>query len=307
MYIITNMDNIKIQKNVEKVAKVAKVAKKYICDLCDYSSINKNHYNKHILTSKHIDLYDENINKKHLICECGKSYKLRQSLYKHKQKCTEIKYGIDSNSDITPKNNDIDQIVDADKNPLIEILLKERQQFQQKEEQFKKEKEDLQKQVETEKLRKTIDNTQNIDTQNNLNIQINAFGCENLEHITDTFKIKCLKQIYKSIPEMVVKIHFNTKYPENHNVKIPNKKLQHASIMSTDNTWKTVAKKNTITSMVDKSFNLLDDTYEEHKGELSEMKRKNYEKYQEKYLNNDKTLHKQLENDVECLVLDGTR
>ena len=59
--------------------------------------------------------------------------------------------------------------------------------------------------------------------------------------------------------------------------------------------------------MVDKSFNLLEHTYEEHKGELSEMKRKNYETYQEKYLDNDKGLHKQLENDVECLVLDGTR
>jgi hypothetical protein len=106
---------------------------------------------------------------------------------------------------------------------------------------------------------------------------------------------------------MVIKIHFNTKYPENHNVKIPNKKLQHASIMTKDKGWKTVDKKSTITSIVDKSFNILDDTYEEHKGELSESKRKNYEKYQEKYWNNDKKLHKQLENDVECLVLDGTR
>ena len=41
--------------------------------------------------------------------------------------------------------------------------------------------------------------------------------------------------------------------------------------------------------------------------EKEQYKRKNYETCQEKYLKNDKQLHKQLHNDVECLVLDGTR
>ena len=202
---------------------------------------------------------------------------------------------------------------------LIELLIKEREQLQKEKdelqqqmltekEDFKKKEEKLLKQIEIEKKNvETEKQNKTIETQNNLNIQINAFGCENLEHITDEFKVKCLKQIYKSIPEMVAKIHFNTKYPENHNVKIPNKKLPYASVMTADNVWKTVDKKNTISSMVDKSFYLLDGTYEEHKEELSEFKRKNYEKYQEKYLKNDKQLHKQLHNDVECLVLDGTR
>jgi uncharacterized C2H2 Zn-finger protein len=41
--------------------------------------------------------------------------------------------------------------------------------------------------------------------------------------------------------------------------------------------------------------------------EKEQYKRKNYETCQEKYLKNDKQLHKQIHNDVECLVLDGTR
>jgi uncharacterized Zn-finger protein len=265
----------------------------YICNICNKTFTTKQAYNRHINNSNIHDKYKEGM--QYYFCNCGKKYLHRSNLYAHKKNCNFI--------NVKP---DIEQTEPADNKTLIDILLEERQQFEIERLQFKNEKEELQKQVEIEKLRKTID-TQNIDTQNNLNIQINAFGCENLEHITNAFKIKCLKQIYKSIPEMVIKIHFNTKIPENLNVKIPNKKLPYASIMSADNTWKTVAKKNTITSMVDKSFNLLDDTYEEHKGELSEIKRKNYEKYQEKYLNNDKNLHKQLENDVECLVLDGTR
>jgi hypothetical protein len=261
------MYNIKTQKNVKRVKSV------FDCDLCDYNSKNKTDYNRHLLTKKHIDISNEReIDVKRFDCECGKSYKLRQGLYKHKQNCEHMNK----------------ETVATDKEIIIQLL---------------KEKEEMKKQIEIEKLRNTkIDNN-----NNNLNIQINAFGCEDLEHITDAFKIKCLKQIYKSIPEMVIKIHFNTQLPENRNVRIPNKKLPHASIMTRENTWKTVDKKDAITSMVDKSFNLLEDTYEEHKGELSEMKRQNYEKYQEKYLDNDKQLHKQLENDVECLVLDGTR
>jgi hypothetical protein len=44
--------------------------------------------------------------------------------------------------------------------------------------------------------------------------------------------------------------------------------------MTAANTRKIVDNKNAITSMVDKIFILLDDTYEEYKGELTEPKRK---------------------------------
>jgi hypothetical protein len=260
----------------------------YICNICYKKFKIKRNYERHISNITIHEKYKEDILS--YKCICGKQYVHRSNLYAHKKTCNHI----NTEPDLS-MNTDYNSV---DKETLIQLLLKKEDDFQKKEEE-------LLKQIELEKHR----NTHNIESQtnNNLNIQINAFGCENLEYITDAFKIKCINQIYKSIPEMVIKIHFNTKYPENHNVKIPNKKLPHASIMTENNSWKTVDKKNTITSMVDKSFNLLDDTYEEHKGKLSETKRKNYEKYQEKYINNDKLLHKQLATDVECLVLDGTR
>ena len=269
------------------------IMRQYICTICNKCFSTKQNYNRHINNENIHMKVQKNIDEYKYKCDCGKKYLHLSNLSTHKRTCSIIQ------SDT--------QTEDADKNTLHDILLKERQQFELERQQFEKEKEELQKQVEIEKQNVETEKLRNTINNDNLNIQINAFGCENLEHITDTFKVKCLKQIYKSIPEMVIKIHFNTKYPENHNVKIPNKKLQHASIMTKDKGWKTVDKKSTITSMVDKSFNILDDTYEEHKNELTETKRKYYEKYQEKYWNNDKKLHKQLENDVECLVLDGTR
>ena len=297
---------------MNSIQKSPEIAKKrqpchYYCKLCDYSCVKPSEYNRHLLRKKHI--MNTN-NMKQFICDCGIIYNSKQGLWKHKKKCNNVNTIEEPNEDVI--YNDIDSTPDTDKKILIEIIMKEREQFEKEKEelqrQFQKKEEELLKQIEIEKKNVETEKQRNtIETQNNLNIQINAFGCENLEHITDEFKVKCLKQIYKSIPEMVAKIHFNTKYPENHNVKIPNKKLPYASVMTADNVWKTVDKKNTITSMVDKSFYLLDGTYEEHKEELSEFKRKNYEKYQEKYLKNDKQLHKQLHNDVECLVLDGTR
>ena len=106
------------------------------------------------MTKKHIELSndqiiiaDENIriNIKQFDCECGNIYKLRQGLYKHKKQCNKPLEYTDDN--------------DTDKDTLIQLLLKEKEQVEiEKEElqkQFEKDKDELKKQVETEKLRST--------------------------------------------------------------------------------------------------------------------------------------------------------
>jgi hypothetical protein len=68
------------------------------CEKCEYSTINKQSYERHIISVKHED------NKKY-ICECGKKYKHRQSLYNHKRKC-EININEEMNNEnikITPQ------------------------------------------------------------------------------------------------------------------------------------------------------------------------------------------------------------
>ena len=82
--------------------KVAKVADKYYCELCHYKCSRKNNYEKHLATAKHkkmeisknmIILDDENVAKvakvanEEFVCICGKSYKYKQGLFKHQQKC----------------------------------------------------------------------------------------------------------------------------------------------------------------------------------------------------------------------------
>jgi hypothetical protein len=57
----------------------------FFCDICDYVTSNKKDFNKHINTIKH------NNNKKstehNMICECGKTYINRSSLFNHRKVC----------------------------------------------------------------------------------------------------------------------------------------------------------------------------------------------------------------------------
>lgn len=78
-----------------------KNAKKYECKLCDFISSNKTNYNIHTKTIKHKKqelLINANANNTNtnaflqnsndeFVCECGKSYRHKPSLYKHKKNC----------------------------------------------------------------------------------------------------------------------------------------------------------------------------------------------------------------------------
>ena len=70
----------------------------FVCNICDYSTSNKKDYNKHLATIKHQKLTNNANNPPNnplnkppkslnYTCNCGNSYKHRQSLYNHRMKC----------------------------------------------------------------------------------------------------------------------------------------------------------------------------------------------------------------------------
>ena len=85
------------------------------CIKCDFKCINKNDYNRHILTRKHkMMTNDDKEYVKNLLifkCGCGKEYNYRQGLSVHKKKC--------NISSVTNKDN------------LIMMLIKENSEFKQ--------------------------------------------------------------------------------------------------------------------------------------------------------------------------------
>ena len=77
--------------------KVEKVENNYYCEKCNYITCKKTDYVKHLQTKKHNDnILDNNDNIKISVCICGKKYKDRHSLSRHKRNCKKI-----ANSEIT--------------------------------------------------------------------------------------------------------------------------------------------------------------------------------------------------------------
>lgn len=69
---------------------------KFYCSVCDYSTCNKKDYNRHLSTVKHKTFSKSTIINKEspqipapFICDCGRQYKERTGLWRHKKKCEE--------------------------------------------------------------------------------------------------------------------------------------------------------------------------------------------------------------------------
>ena len=115
---------------------------------------------------------------------------------------------------------------------------------------------------------------------------------------------KLFKIPYGAVHKLIKNIHFHPHHPENHNVKITNKKLPYASVWK-DDKWEVRDKKEVIQDMIDKSYNMIDEQYDDD-GNLEPKKKQNFKQFQTKYDNNDKNLHKTLQKDAEMLVINNS-
>ena len=172
---------------------------KYSCELCSYFTNSKKDFNKHILTKKHIINTNkhESINKMitldYHFCPCGKQYKFRQGLYKHKKTCNfkqEDKEICQNNENLIVNNqSNLENLVIkliTDNNEIKNTLLKENNEF----------KEIIKKQQ--DQISELIPKVGNNNTTNNNKFNINVFLNE-----------KCKDAI--SINEFVSKIEISLK------------------------------------------------------------------------------------------------
>jgi hypothetical protein len=117
-----------------------KIPLKYTCDICEYLTSNKKDYTKHLLTDKHKkhEMSTEINNKSpeiptRSVCECGKIYKERSGLWRHKKKCTQKylsepdeEYAYKQVNEPTAKVNEpTAKVNEPTANDLIMLLIKE--------------------------------------------------------------------------------------------------------------------------------------------------------------------------------------
>ncbi len=149
--------------------KVPKNEQNFCCEKCKFNTVRKSQFDRHLLTLKHknqenYNKITTNYNKKSsYICECGKNYNHRASLYNHKKRCN---YGKELNSELkVPKSSGeyIIQLIN-DNNEIKENLLRENREL-------RSQIQDQNKQI-TELLPK-IGNNNTIKQRFNINVFLN--------------------------------------------------------------------------------------------------------------------------------------
>ena len=281
------------------------------CIPCNMPFKCKKYLEQHLKCKRHTDRINEQSCSLRYECNvCGKKYSIRQSLHAHMklQSCVVIETTPVFVTDATSiKDNNIQhqQTVKEIVDEMKQAFDKERQEMKLAFEETMKEQINkiLEKHAGTTNNNTTTNNN-NIETQN-INIIINSFGKENIDYIDNKSFLASLSKVYKSIPSLLEKIHFDPNHPENHNIKITNKKLPYASVMGNNQKWKTVDRKDAIETMVLNGYNMLDEKYAENKEKMPASKQQNFEGFQSKFESEDKELMKQIKTEVDMMVLNG--
>lgn len=266
--------------------------KKYDCELCGIETFKtKQAYERHIESRKHKLREEGNVSV--YKCLCGKSFLHRSGLSVHKKKCQKVsshsKISKVSQSYMDEKIREIKEEFNIERQLMIEAFERV-----------------LEKNAVTPRTTKNIEtNVENQTNNNNITININAFGKENLDYITDNMIIRCIDRVYNSIPCLIEKIHFDPNHPENHNIRITNKKLPYASIMGDNHKWVYVDRTKAIESMVEKSYDMLTDTYQENKDKICSIKKEQFDIFADKMEGESKEVMRKLKTDVEVMILNG--
>jgi hypothetical protein len=113
--------------------KQAKHNDSFVCNSCHFKCYYKSEYNRHIVTTKHQMIIDDNIkqveNKKAHSCRCGKNYKYISGLSRHKLQCKESDI-LNVSPSIVEKTNMSDFVMDliSQNKELMNILVVQSQE-----------------------------------------------------------------------------------------------------------------------------------------------------------------------------------
>jgi len=264
----------------------------YTCYACLFSSNQKNDYNRHINRKKHIKNVSEiEANKVTsqkdpkksqkdpkksqkepvFLCNyCNSTFKTYANKRRHElHRCKELSY----------------------KDKKIKLL--------------EKEKKKLEKQIE-KMLDKTCtinNNTTNNNTNNNTNniIVVNNYGKENTDYLTAEKIALLLNRPYDSIQDLIKMLHFNADHPENHNVKITNKKEPFALVWN-DPIWELRKKKKVVKDMVDKGYTMIDMTHDDIENPL-----KKYVNFQNNFEDDSSNIKDLIEDETELMIINETK
>jgi len=214
----------------------------YRCDCCNYITLLKSNYSKHLFTLKHMDshkkanppkcgiLKNNNVQKvsqklakvsielakvsqKHICKYCEKEYNHKSSLSKH------IKYSCMKN-----KDEDLKELV-----RLMNLQLEtERKEREEERKEVQKQLHNQTKQIEKLMGKLEINGSFNNNTINNITLL--AYRETDISHLTHEDYRSCYKKVNHCVKHLIEKVHFNPSKPENMNIYISNMKDRYLMI-----------------------------------------------------------------------------
>ena len=264
----------------------------YNCECCLFCSKQKNDYNRHLKSKKHLR------NTTDSLIPMVKSQKEPQKSQKEPQK----------------SQKEPTFLCDFCESKFLTYASKRRHEIHRCKENtsimtnkiktLEKEKKKLEKKIE-----KMLDKTCTINnntTNNNSNtiIVVNNYGKENTEYLTAEKIVQLLNRPYDSIQDLIKMLHFNADHPENHNVKITNKKEPFALVWN-DPIWELRKKKTVIKDMVDKGYMMIDNSHDEVSHEFKENKK--YLKFQNNFEDDASNIKELIEDETEIMIINETK
>ena len=277
----------------------------YECKLCNYKTIIRTHYNKHLTTNKHKrktveeNEWGETLENKKVINETEMNQnepQMNQNEPQMNQNEPQMNQQIEKNYECELCSIEFNTKASLRRHELHRCKEEKGDDtLYNKEKQWGKEKKILYKQITA--LIKKAGNT----TTNTNNINLNSYGNEDLSHITNSFKTQMLKGPFEMIPKMIEEVHFNDKKPENKNICYPNKKNNNVKIFK-EGKWKYYNKEDLMDELMGNNYCILDVYYDEKKDDiLSDIQKKRYLNFKDIY--NSGKLDKGTKGEINLLLL----
>jgi len=267
------------------------------------------------INNKISELYKKSIKKKTVCTFCNTIFLNKTNLLRHiKNSCIRNKeLNTKINDFITEKNNiinkktkimdDINRINDQKKQLEQEKnKIMDQHKLKEKDDEIKKLREAMEKLIQKQVSPNiSITNNNNKVINNNLIVNINNFGKEDLSHITLNDYKKYLSGFFPGFIKFIEKVHFDENAPENHNINITNIKSKYLHIYE-DNKWTLKEKVDVIDKFINKKYTMLVDKCEEleEKNEISDKIIDDFVQFTQNY--KDQEAQKNTKNKISTLI-----
>jgi hypothetical protein len=263
----------------------------YSCEYCNFSSKLKGDYNRHLKTKKHLG--NINISLSSMVMSTNEH---KMSTNEHKMSTNEHKMSTNGLVYICDFCHLIFKTKPNKRRHELHYCKQNSSIMTNKIKQLEKEKKNLEKEI-----GKLIDKVGNVTNNTNNIIVVNNYGKENTDYLTVEKIKKLLNRPYDSVQELIKMLHFDSEHPENHNVKITNKKEPYALVWN-DSIWELRKKKSVVKDLVDKGYMMIDTTY----GNINERNNK-YINFQDNFEDTKTNIKDKIEKETEIVIINETK